>query len=64
MAAQPQGKIKPGRASLIGGIAVGNAVFALWVALARDLGVVGAGPVVAGLMVASAIAVWIRLADL
>jgi hypothetical protein len=64
MTAQVGGKIKPGRASLIGGIAVGIAVFALWMALARDLGVVGAWPVVAGLVVASGIAAWIRIADL
>jgi uncharacterized membrane protein YkvI len=64
MAAQLQGKIKPGRASLIGGIAVGIAVFVLWVALARDLGAVGDWPVMAGLAMASGIAAWIRLADL
>jgi len=64
MAAQVDGKIKPGRASLIGGIAVGIAVFVLWVALARDLGAVRAWPVVAGLVVASGIAAWVRIADL
>ncbi len=64
MAAQLQGKIKPGRASLIGGIAVGIAVFVLWVALARDLGVASTWPVVAGLVAASGIAAWIRIADL
>jgi len=64
MATRLQGKIKPGRASLIGGIAVGITVFVLWVALARDLGVVSAWPVVAGLVVASGIAAWICIADL
>lgn len=64
MATQLQGKIKPGRASLIGGIAVGIAVFVLWVVLARDLGVAGTWPVVSGLVVASGIAAWIRVADL
>jgi hypothetical protein len=39
-------------------------VFVLWVALARDFGVVSAWPVVAGLVVASGIAAWIRIADL
>ena len=39
MAAQLQGKIKPGRTSLIGGIAVGIAVFVLWVALLSWLSV-------------------------
>jgi hypothetical protein len=43
---------------------VGIAVFVLWVALARDLGVVSAWPVVAGLVAASGIAAWIRIADL
>ena len=64
MAAQLQGKIKPGRASLIGGIAVGVGVFGLWVALARDLGADGTGTIVAGFVVAAAIAAWIRIADL
>ena len=59
-----QGEIKRGRASLIGGIAVGVGVFALWVALARDLGAGGAGTIVAGLVVAATIAAWIRIADL
>ena len=64
MAAELQGKIKPGRASLIGGIAVGVGVFGLWVALARDLGIGGVGTIVAGFVVAVAIAAWIRIADL
>jgi hypothetical protein len=64
MAAPLQGQLKRGRASLIGGIAVGLAVFALWVALARDVGAGGVGTIVVGLVVASAIAGWIRVADL
>ena len=36
-----QGEIKKGRASLVGGIAVGLAVMALWWALSRDLGFSG-----------------------
>jgi len=64
MGARLQGKIKPGRASLFGGIAVGIAVFVLWVALARDLGAASAWSVAAGLLVASGIAIWIRVADL
>jgi hypothetical protein len=64
MAAPLQDRIKPGRASLIGGIAVGVAVFALWVALARDLGAGGGGTIAAGAVVAAAIAAWIRIADL
>jgi hypothetical protein len=64
MATPLQGEIKRGRASLIGGIAVGLGVFGLWVALARDLGADGAGTIVAGFIVAAAIAAWIRIADL
>jgi hypothetical protein len=64
MAAPLQGEIKRGRASLIGGIAVGIGVFALWVALARDLDAGGGATIVAGLVVAAAIAAWIRVADL
>jgi hypothetical protein len=59
-----QGEIKRGRASLIGGIAVGIGVFALWVALARDLGVGGVGTIAAGFVVAAGVAGWIRIADL
>jgi hypothetical protein len=62
--AGPKGELKKGRASLIGGIAVGLGVFALWVALARDLGAAGTWPLVAGLLVATGIGTWIRLADL
>jgi len=64
MTAPLQGEIKRGRASLIGGIAVGLGVFALWVALARDLGADGAGTIAAGFVVGAAIAAWIRIADL
>ena len=64
MAARLQGELKRGRASLIGGIAVGVGVFALWVALARDLGAGGSGAIVAGAVVAVAVAGWIRIADL
>jgi hypothetical protein len=64
VAARLQGELKRGRASLIGGIAVGVGVFALWVALARDLGAGGSGAIVAGAVVAVAVAGWIRIADL
>jgi hypothetical protein len=64
MAAPLQGEIKRGRASLIGGIAVGIGVFALWVALARDLGAGGVGMIAAGFVVAVGVAAWIRIADL
>ena len=64
MASQLQGEIKKGRASLIGGIAVGIAVLALWTMIARDLGIASTTTLIAGLAAAVAVAVWIRLADL
>ena len=64
MAAQLQGEIKKGRASLIGGIAVGIAVLALWEAVTRDLGIASTATLVAGLLAAIAVAAWIRVADL
>jgi hypothetical protein len=63
-APQLQGEIKKGRASLVGGIAVGVAVMALWWALARDLGFAGLAPLVPGACVAAVIAAYIRIADL
>lgn len=59
-----KGRLKKGRASLIGGIAVGVAVLALWGAIAHDFGMVSAGSMVAGLLVAVAVGAWIRVADL
>jgi len=58
------GELKRGRASLIGGIALAVGVFGLWVLLARDLGVAGTGSIVAGLVVATGVGAWIRVADL
>ena len=58
------GQIKKGRASLIGGIAVGVAVMALWVAITRDIGSTGNGVMVAGVVVAALVALWIWKADL
>ena len=57
-------RIKQGKASLIGGIAVGVAVLVLWVAIAHELAADGVVILVIGLLVASAVAAWIRLADL
>lgn len=58
------GQIKKGRASLIGGIAVGLCVMALWTAIARDLA--GATDLVmaAGALVSALVALWIWQADL
>lgn len=63
-APQLQGEIKKGRASLVGGIAVGVAVMALWWVLARDLGYQGTAPLLLGAAVATAIGAYIRIADL
>jgi hypothetical protein len=59
-----QGEIKKGRASLIGGIAVGVGVMGLWWVGARDLGYAGLAPLIPGAILATAIAAWIRIADL
>jgi hypothetical protein len=59
-----QGELKKGRSSLIGGIAVGIAVLALWGAIARDTGMGSTATMIAGLLVAVAAAAWIRMADL
>ena len=53
--------LKRSTASLIGGIAVGIFVLALWLLLA---GTVNPTSVVTGLAVASLIGAWVRLADL
>ncbi len=60
----PRGGIKRGRASLIGGIATGLCVLALWLAAAASLGLGGVGIGFAGLIVAAAVTAWVRLADL
>ena len=57
-------RIKPEKASLIGGIVVGMATMVLWAAVTRELGF--GGPVIlgAGVLVSAAVAIWIRVADL
>jgi hypothetical protein len=57
-------RIKQGKASLIGGIAVGVAVLVLWVAIAHELAADNVATLLIGLLVSSAVAAWIRLADL
>lgn len=57
-------RIKQGKASLIGGIAVGVAVLVLWVAIVHELSADGVVAILVGVLVASGVAVWIRLADL
>jgi hypothetical protein len=57
-------RIKPGRASLVGGIAVAVASFVLWAAVTHELAVDTTAMFVVGLCVAAGIGAWIRLADL
>ena len=57
-------RIKQGKASLVGGIAVGVAVLVLWTAVAHELAADGALTIAAGILVAAGIAAWIRIADL
>jgi hypothetical protein len=57
-------RIKPGKASLIGGVAVGVAVLVLWTAIAHELAADTVPVLIAGVMVAAGIATWIRVADL
>lgn len=57
-------RIKTGKASLVGGIAVGVAVFVLWMAITRELGSAGTSVTIAGLLVAAGVGAWIRIADL
>ena len=60
----PRARIKQGKASLIGGIAVGVATLVLWLAITQELGF-GSVPVLGlGLLVAAGVATWIRIADL
>jgi hypothetical protein len=49
---------------LIGGIVVGIASLALWVAVTRELGFYDTPVLAAGVLVAAAAGVWTRLADL
>ena len=57
-------RITQGKASLVGGIAVGVAVLVLWLAIAHELSADSVAVVVVGVLVATGIATWIRLADL
>ncbi|HME26879.1 MAG TPA: hypothetical protein VKI44_37085 [Acetobacteraceae bacterium] len=57
-------RIKQGKASLVGGIAVGFAVLVLWTAIAHELAVDSIVTIVVGTLVAAGVAAWIRVADL
>ena len=60
----PRAHITTGKASLIGGVVVGIASMALWVAVTRELGLFGALALAVGLVVSAAAGIWTRLADL
>jgi hypothetical protein len=60
----PRSRIKTGKASLIGGIAVGIASMVLWLAVTQELGWSGVPVLVMGLAVSAGVATWIRVADL
>jgi hypothetical protein len=57
----PQGEIKRNVASLVGGIVIAIFVFVLWLLV---LGAHGPLEVASGLVVASLLGIWVRLADL
>jgi lipopolysaccharide export LptBFGC system permease protein LptF len=57
-------RIKQGKASLVGGIAVGLAVLVLWTGVAHELAADSIPTLIAGVLVAGGIATWIRVADL
>jgi hypothetical protein len=62
--ASPRGRIKTGKASLVGGIAVAIAAFALWTVITRELGADSTPWLVLGLAVSAGVGAWIRIADL
>jgi lipopolysaccharide export LptBFGC system permease protein LptF len=57
-------RIKQGKASLVGGVAVGVAVLVLWTAVAHELAADSVPTIIVGVLVAAGIATWIRVADL
>jgi len=64
MSASPPARIKQGKASLIGGIAVGFASFVLWAGAADQFGAATPAWLAVGVVVSAGIAAWIRVADL
>jgi lipopolysaccharide export LptBFGC system permease protein LptF len=57
-------RIKQGKASLVGGIAVAFAAFVLWAAIAHELASDTLPVLIAGVVIAAGIGAWIRVADL
>ena len=64
MSDTPRARIKTGKASLIGGIAVGIASMIIWAGVALELGYTGVVTMGLGLLVSAGVAGWIRVADL
>ena len=60
----PRARLKPERASLIGGIVVGIARLVLWLAVTRELGFQSLPSLALGLVVSAGAGLWTRLADL
>ena len=60
----PRARTKSGKASLIGGMVVGVASFALWTACAHELGADTAPWLAVGAVISAGIGTWIRIADL
>ena len=60
----PRARLKPEKASLIGGIVVGIASLVLWIAATRELGFHGPLVLAVGLGVSAMAGLWTRLADL
>ena len=58
------GNIKKSRASLVGGIAVGVGVMALWTAIAYDVQSASTGVLGVGAAVSALVGLWIWKADL
>jgi hypothetical protein len=57
-------RLKRGRASLIGGCAVGLCILALWIGGMHELHETGLVAGLLGVLLAAAVAAWVRLADL
>jgi len=57
-------RLKRSPASLFGAFVIALGIFVLWVLVTRELGVSGVVTLAAGLVVASVVGVWIRVADL
>lgn len=55
---------KSGKASLVGGVAVGIAALVLWSAIAHELAADSVPMLLLGALVAIGVGIWIRVADL